>query len=387
MDFQLTEDQKQLQAFARTTVQNEVMPFVMKYYESGRTDPLTHEEVVALLKKLRPTKGLAGPLPKAFGGEGLSWINTGVVYEELAKTTLLPYVMPFNFLGFALMDHGTPEQQKKFLPPVMRLEKLCSFALTEQEHGSDLGALETTATLDGDSYVINGTKIFIGGGGSADYVIVIATTDKNKGKQGISMFIVDKEVSPWSTKLMNAVAFPMVSLAELTFDNCRVPKENLLGEEGKGFKYALSRLSGTRALNCVMAVGMAQAALDEAVKYAKTRKQFGKYIGQFQMVQEKIADMAAEVAAARFMAFNTLDMVDKGIYARKEACMGKFYCTEVCNRVTQSASRICGGNALLRENIVWRLLLDAILQWTPEGTNDIQRLTVAREILGLSAFV
>jgi alkylation response protein AidB-like acyl-CoA dehydrogenase len=241
--------------------------------------------------------------------------------------------------------------------------------------------------LDGDDYVINGTKMWISNGTIADYVIVVATTDSSKGRDGICQLLVEKEVSPFESREIKKLGVKAFPTAELVFKDCRVPKGNLLVAPGKGFKATKRDLAFARCNASIASVGIAQAALDAAVRYAKGRIQFGKPIGKFQLIQEMLADMAMELDAARFLAYRAFSLLDKGDLPMKEASMAKAYATEAAVRIASKSIQIHGSYGLAEEFPVERYFRDARVYTIPDGTTEIQKLVVGREMLGLSAFV
>jgi alkylation response protein AidB-like acyl-CoA dehydrogenase len=251
--------------------------------------------------------------------------------------------------------------------------------------GSDVKAIQTRASLDGDDYVINGTKMWISNGTIADYVVVTCSLDRAKGREGIIQLLVERDVSPFASREIHKLGVRSFPTAELNFDDCRVPKENLLRAPGQGFERAMTGLNCARANAAIAAVGIAQAAIDAAISYAQQRTQFGKHIGKFQLIQEMIADMIADVDASRLLAYRAFFLMDKGVRCFKEASLAKAFATEAAVRVTSKAIQVHGAYGLAEEYPVERYFRDARCYTIPDGTTEIQKLIVAREALGMSA--
>ncbi|HID93617.1 MAG TPA: acyl-CoA dehydrogenase, partial [bacterium (Candidatus Stahlbacteria)] len=278
---------------------------------------------------------------------------------------------------------GTEEQKQKFLTPLAKGEKIGSFGLTEPNAGSDAAAIETTAKLVGNKYIINGTKRFITSGGIADTIVFTATQDKTKGVHGISAFIVEKGTPGFSPgKDEDKLGLRGSVTSELIFEDCEIPRENLLGKEGEGFKIFMLTLDGGRISIGAMALGIAQAALDASIKYVREGSQFGKPLKKSQLIQKLIADMATEIAAARHLIYHAAKLEDMGKKFTKEAAMAKLYASEVCMRATTKAMQIHGVAGLTKQYPVERFFRDAKLTEIGEGTSEIQRIVIARQILG-----
>lgn len=356
--------------------------------ERDRQGPLTKEESHQYLRQLEPFGYVGTLVPESLGGAGMSHLDWAVIHEELRRV----WAGLGGMVGItASSTHGISQSKNealrdRILPGLLTGEKISCTAITEPDVGSNAGAISTEAVLDGDAYVINGTKMWISNGTVADYVVVVATTDPSKGREGICQVLVEKEVSPFESreiKKMGAKAFPT---AELVFKDCRVPRENLLTAPGQGFQRTVRGLTFARCNAAIASVGIAQAALDAAIQYAKGRTQFGKPIGKFQLIQEMIAEMAMEIDAARFLAYRAFAMLDQGKVPMKEASMAKAYATEAGVRAASKAIQIHGAYGLAEEFRVERYFRDARIYTIPDGTTEIQKLVIGREMLGMSAF-
>ena len=389
MDFQFTEEQKMLKSVTRDFMEKEIIPRVDEYEE--KYEPLPREELLRLMKELAPLGYLGTVIPREYGGEGLDCISYGVLLEELARA--------WGSLGFTIWVHqlvgpwvylnlGSKEQKKKYIPPAVAGEKICGYGLTEPNVGSGLMDIETTAVLDGNHYIINGTKTWLSNGSVADYIILYLYTDKSKGAHGgTSIIMVDRGESSFTAKDIHKIGLRCSPTSEVIFADCRVPKENLLGEEGEGYKLSLGSFLLFRPSFGMCGVGLSQAAIDASIKYAQERIQFGRPIGKFQMVQGMIADMVMETEASRLLTYEALSLMDRGEAPFKEASMCKVFSTEAAFRVTHKAVEIHGAYGLSKDYPVERYFRDATTLIPPDGTSQIQRLILARETLGMSAFV
>jgi butyryl-CoA dehydrogenase len=281
------------------------------------------------------------------------------------------------------MKYGSEEQKKKYLPILAKGEKIGAFAGTEPNAGSDLGAMKTTAVLKGHHYEINGDKTFITSGPMAGIIIVFAVTDKNAGTKGLSAFIIENTFKGYKVgSIFDKLGINASQTSELLFENMEVPKENLLGKEGDGFKIALSTLDGGRIGIAAQAVGIAQAALDESIAYSKQREQFGKPIAKFQAIQWMIADMATRIEASRFLVYNAAYTKDKGERFSKEAAMAKLFASETAMEAVIKAVQIHGGYGYTKEYTVERFFRDAKITEIYEGTSEVQRMVISANLLG-----
>ena len=385
MDFDFTEEQKMLKSNVRDFLAKEIAPVVD---ERDRQGPFTKEEVIGYIKKLMPFGYYTGNLPEEYGGMGLNATTSAILNEELtyvwsslAATIFIASLAP----GILLL--APEELRKKLFPRVAAGELIGCAGITEPNAGSDAAAMETTAVLDGDEYVINGTKTWISNGTIADVCNVLAVTDKSKGPLGISMIVVEKEVSPFQARELHKIGWRAFPTAELSFVDCRVPKNNLLGDPAEGYRRTMQQFETARSGMAIMAAGISQAAIDASIKYAQERKQFGRPIGSFQMIQEMIADMIAETEASRLLAYRALDLIDKGVRARLESSLAKAYACEAAVRVTSKAIQIHGAMGYSDEYPVERYFRDARMLTIPDGTTQIQKLVVGREAIGIRAFV
>ncbi len=386
MDFNLTEEQKMLQETVRRYLRDKVAPIADEYDRKG---PMTKQEALGFLKDLKPFGYVGTLVPEEHGGMGLSHIDWAVLYEELrgVYAGLGGMVGITSSTGHGISESGNDELMGRTLPGLLSGDKIACTAITEPNVGSDVSAIQARAVLDGDHYVLNGTKTWISNGTIADYVSVVATLDPSKGVEGICQILVDKEESPFEAREIKKMGVRSFPTAELAFEDCRVPKANLLRAPGKGFKTALRGLTFARCNAAIAAVGIAQAAIDAAVQYARDRTQFGKPIAKFQLVQEMIADMVAETEAARLLTYRAFFVLDQGGTARKEGSLAKAYATEAAVRVTSKAVQIHGAYGLSEEYPVERYFRDARMYTIPDGTTEMQKLIVGREVLGMSAIV
>jgi len=387
MILELNEAQKILQKNAREFMEREIIPIADEY--DRKYHPLPKDVALKLLKKLVSLGYVGSTLPPEHGGQGLDLISYGVIGEELARAYLslaMIVLMQDGGVLSILAAHGTPEQKAKYIPKIMSLEKITCFCLTEPDVGSGARDLKTSAVLDGDYYALNGTKTWITNGGIADLAVVFASTDRSKGARGISCLLVDKDESPFTTRELPKLGCRSCPTSEMNFEDCRVPKANLIGTPGSAYLLALAELARLRVAVGIGALGLAQASIDAAVKYAQERKQFGRPIGSFQLIQEMIADMAIMTDAARFLCYRALYLIDKGQIPFKEASMAKAYSTEMAVAVTSKAIQVHGAYGISEEYPVERYFRDARTLTFPDGATQIQKLVIGREMLGISAF-
>jgi butyryl-CoA dehydrogenase len=379
MDFQLTEEQQMMQRMVRDFAEKEIRPITQQIDDTGEFP----WEVIRKMGSL----GLMGlPIPEEYGGSGADFITYAVAVEEISRVSgsIGITLAAHTSLGLDLIYRfGTEDQKRKYLPRLAAGKGLAAFGLTEPEAGSDASAVKTTALLDGEHWVINGQKIFITSGSVADVVIVAAVTDKSAGTRGISNFIVEKDTPGFRPgRDEEKMGLKGSVTSQLFFEDCRVPKENFLGQPGEGFKQFLITLDGGRISIGAMAVGLAQGAFEAAVKYAKERVQFDQPIAKFQAIQWMIADMATEIDAARLMVYRAAWLKEKGVRFTKEAAMAKLYASEAAERACFKAIQIHGGYGYMKEYDVERIYRDNRLTTIGEGTSEIQRLVIARQVLG-----
>jgi alkylation response protein AidB-like acyl-CoA dehydrogenase len=327
------------------------------------------------------------PFPEEWDGGGTDTLGYSIGVEEVSRVCAATGITmaAHTSLGVApIYEFGNDAQKEKYLKDIVSGRKLAAFGLTEPNAGSDAGATETTAVRNGDHYVVNGTKCFITNASTAETFVITAMTDKTKGTRGITALILEKGTPGFKPgKKENKMGICGSDTAELILEDCKVPVENRLGEEGQGFKIFLSTLDGGRISIGSMALGIAQGALEESVKYARERNQFGRPIGKFGAIRDMIADMATEVHAARLLVYDVAAAKDRGERVVKEAAMAKLYASEVAMRVTRMAVQIHGGYGYMREYDVERFYRDAKITVIGEGTSEIQKLVIGREILGL----
>jgi alkylation response protein AidB-like acyl-CoA dehydrogenase len=339
-----------------------------------------------LLPKLAQMGLMGVTFPAVWGGAELGYVEYTTILEELARVdaSVALFVSAHNTLcaGHIFLA-GSDDKKKKYLVPLARGEKLGCWSLTEPGSGSDAGAARTTARLDGDSWVLNGVKTFVTNGRYADICVVLAVTDKTSQKRGISAFVVEKGTPGFRPgKKENKLGVRASDTAELIFEDCRVPKENCLGKPGNGFVDALQVLDRGRIGIAAIAVGIAQGAFEASATYAKERKQFGQPIGAFQAVQWKLVDMATAIDAARLLAFRAATLAERGCRFTREASMAKLFASEMAVSVTNEAIQVHGGYGFLKDYPVEKYYRDVKLCTIGEGTSEVQRMVIARELLG-----
>ncbi|WP_017728719.1 acyl-CoA dehydrogenase [Halalkalibacterium ligniniphilum] len=378
MDFDLTKEQQMIRSMVRDFAEKEIAPHAEHF---DRTSEFPED----IFKKMAGLGLLGIPFPEKYGGSGADTISYAVAVEEIGRAcggTGLSYAAAVSLGASPIYYFGTEEQKQAHLVPLASGESLGSFGLTEPNAGSDAGGTRTKAVLDGDEYVINGEKCWITNAGYARTVIVTAVTGKDEyGKKIISAIIVPTETPGFTINCnYEKMGVRASNTCELVLENVRVPKENLLGDPDKGFKQFLYTLDGGRISIGALGVGIAQAAFDRALAYAKERKQFGTAISSFQAIQFKLADMAMEIELARNMVLKAAWLKDKGRPFAKEAAFAKLFASETATRVANEAIQIHGGYGYMREYEVERMLRDAKLLEIGEGTSEIQRLVIARQL-------
>lgn len=379
MDFELTEEQNLIRETVRDFADNEIAPSAAERDEEERFD---RELMFDNLGEL----GLTGIVfPEQYGGAEADYISYAIAVEELSRvcaSTGVTLSCHLSLCANPIYMFGTEEQKQQYLVPLAEGSKLGAFGLTEPSAGSDAGGTKTTAVLDGEEWVLNGSKIFITNGKDAEVYVVLARTDKEAQKHhGISAFIVEKG-SPGFTfgKKESKMGIRSSPTYELVFENCRIPRANLLGEEGKGFKVAMKTLDGGRIGIAAQALGIAQGAFDAAVEYAKERKQFDTPIAAFQGVQFQLADMMTQIEAARLVVYNAAYRASAGLPYSTESAMAKLIAAETAMKVTTQAVQIHGGYGYTREFPVERMMRDAKITEIYEGTSEIQRVVIGAAI-------
>jgi len=375
MIFELTDEHKLMRQMVREFAEAEIAPGVAERDEEERFDrELMYDKLGEL--------GLTGIVfPEKYGGAEADYLSYAIAVEELSRVCASTGVTLSAHLSLGanpIYLFGTEEQKQKYLVPLAEGSKMGAFGLTENSAGSDAGGTRTTATRDGDAWVLNGSKIFITNGGDAEIYVVFARSDKEAQKHhGISAFIVEKDTPGFSFgKKEQKMGIRSSPTIELVFDNCRIPAENLLGKEGSGFKIAMKTLDGGRIGIASQALGIAQGAFDAALAYSKERKQFGQTISDFQAVQFKLADMATEIEAARLLVYQSAYKASAGQPYSKESAMAKMYASDVAMRISTEAVQIFGGYGFTREFPVERMMRDAKITQIYEGTNEVQRVVI-----------
>jgi alkylation response protein AidB-like acyl-CoA dehydrogenase len=380
MDFTLTQEQEQLRRSVREFAEGEVRPHVMEWDEVSHF-PL---EIMPKLGEM----GLLGVIfPEEYGGAGLGYTEYVIAVEELSRVdgSVGIIVAAHNSLcGNHIFKFGSEAQKKKYLVPLASGKHIGAWSLTEPGAGSDAGGTRTTARRDGNYWVLNGAKTFTTNGHYANTCVAMAVTDKEKGSHGISAFILEKGMPGFKPgKKENKLGMRASDTSEVLFSDCRVPAENLLGPEGEGFTGSLKILDGGRISIAALALGMAQGALEAATNYAKQRKQFGQAISEFQAIQFKLADMATEVDAARLLVYRAAWLADRGdVRFTRESSMAKLFASEVAVRVANECVQIHGGYGFIKDYPAEKYYRDVKLCTIGEGTSEIQRLVIARQLLG-----
>lgn len=377
MEFGLTEEHHMIQEMTADFVEKEVAPVASEIDEK---DEFPWE----VYKKMADLGLLSMTLPSVYEGAEADTISWSLVIEELAKGSpaVADSLMLNKLMCDALLRNGTEEQKRKYIEPLSAGEIICATVITEPEAGSDVAALKTTARLDGNHYVLNGTKHFITCGGIANMAIVLAYTDKSKRHKGLSQFIVEEGAEGFK-KGRKEILMGVRGLetSELIFEDCRIPRENLLGVEGEGFKQAMISLDTGRVGIASLSLGIAQAALEEALQYAEERVQFGQPIAEFQAIQFMLADMSTAIEAARLLIYKAAYLKDQGIRFTKEAAQAKLFASDLAVEATTKSLQIHGGYGYTKDYPIERLYRDARINQIWEGTNEIQRLIIARSLL------
>ena len=374
MNFGLTREQELVRQMVREFAVNEVKPIAAEIDETERF-PMENVKKMAEL-------GMMGiPFPKELGGAGGDVLSYIIAVEELSKvcgTTGVILSAHTSLCASLLYENGTPAQKEKYLVPLAKGDKIGAFGLTEPGAGTDAAGQQTTAILDGDNYILNGSKIFITNGGVADTFIVFAMTDKSQGTRGISAFIVEKDFPGFSIgKKEDKLGIRASSTTELIFENCIVPKENLIGREGKGFGIAMKTLDGGRIGIAAQALGIAEGAYEETIKYMKERKQFGRSLSAFQGLQWMIAEMETKIEAAKLLVYKAAWLKQNKLPYSVDAAKAKLFAAEVAMDVTTKAVQLHGGYGYTKEYPVERMMRDAKITEIYEGTSEVQKMVIA----------
>ncbi|MCW7999506.1 acyl-CoA dehydrogenase [Clostridium sp. cpc1] len=379
MFFKTTDQHEELRAEIRKFVEEEVKPIAFMLDQENKFPK-------EAIKKLGDMGMLGIPYPKEYGGAGLDTISYAIAVEELSRVdggTGVILSAHTSLGAYPIAAYGTEEQKQKYLVPLASGEKLGAFGLTEENAGSDAGGTETTAVLEGDHYILNGEKIFITNAGEADIYIIFAVTTPGIGTRGISAFIVEKDWEGFSFgQSYDKMGIRSSATGELVFNDVKVPKENLLGKEGEGFKIAMGTLDGGRIGIAAQALGIAQGAYENALEYSKERIQFGKPIAHNQAVSFKLADMATKLRAARFLVYSAAELKENNERYSMEAAMAKQYASDVSLEIVNDALQIFGGSGYMKGMEVERAYRDAKICTIYEGTNEIQRIVIASHIIG-----
>jgi len=380
MNFELTPQQKEIQARARQFAEEEVMPIAREADEKG-------EFPLHLVRRMGELGFLAGPIEPEYGGAGMDYVSFALVYEELgrADSSVRGFLaVHAGLVSLCIRDWGTEEQKRRYLPRLAAGEWIGCYCLTEPNAGSDVASMESTAREEGDEYVLNGEKIWITNGNVADVALVFAKTDPTQRHRGISAFIVETDTPGFRREKMpgQELGHRASDHARILLEECRVPKSALLGAPGEGFKVAMSALDHGRLGVAAGAVGVAQACLEACIDFARERRQFGQRIADFQMIQATLADMAADIEAARLLVYRAAWMKDQGMRTTKETSIAKLFATEMAVRAASEAVLIHGGRGYSSEYPVERHYRDIKGLQIYEGTSHIQRIIIARELVG-----
>jgi len=378
MDFNLTEEQTMLRDSMSDFAKERLAPLAEEADQQG----FTHPEILKELAEL----GYCGICtPPEYGGAGFDSICYALAIEEVSKVDPSIGVMlsvTNSPAQVPILDYGSEDLKKKYLPQLASGSSIGAFCLSEANAGSDAANIKLSAELAGDQYVLNGSKQFITNGGIADIFIVFAATDKSAGSKGISAFVVEKSFPGIKAgKIENKMGLKASSTTEIIFENCQVPKENLIGEPGQGYKIALAALDHSRIGIAAQALGIAEGAYEQALEYSKQRVQFGKTICQFQAIQFMLSDMVTDIEAARFLIYNAAWLYDQGKRVSKEVAMAKLFASEMSFRVVHKALQIHGGYGYMKEYPIERMYRDQRVTEIYEGTSEVQRMVIANQLL------
>ncbi|MFC1525122.1 glutaryl-CoA dehydrogenase Acd [Planctomycetota bacterium] len=380
MDFELTEEQKEMKNLARQFAEKEIAPIIEK-------DEAEHKFRPEIVKKMGDLGFFGGVIPEKYGGTETGFFSTLLMNEEIARVSA-SYGLPFNMQtigpGTTILKWGTEEQKKEYLPKLVNAEMMSCFAITEPNSGSDVASMKSQAEDKGDHYLLNGTKTWISNAQVADIGIVFAYTDRAKKHKGISAFLVDiKKIKGITTRAIETkLGLHCAPTGEIIFEDAKIPKSALLGKLGEGFKICMSMLDNTRLSCACRAVGVAQAALDASIKYSSEREQFGKKLNEFQMIEEQIAEMYVDIQAARNLVYYAAYTKDKGQRNTLQVSTAKYFAAEVAVKATNNAVKIFGSYGFSSEYPVERFMRDAKSFQIVEGTSNIQKMIIASYVLG-----
>jgi butyryl-CoA dehydrogenase len=384
MDFDLTGQQKMIQETIRRYAKEKIAPVAAENDKKGRFPR-------DIFKELADLGFMGTPIPEEYGGAGFDYISHALVAEEIGRVDASlrgTYSVQVSLVELPILTYANEAQKKRYLPKLAGGEWIGCFGLTEPNSGSDPSSLTSSAREEGDSYVLNGQKTWITNGGIADLAIIFAKTDVKAGAKGITAFLVEKGVEGFSTRdLHDKLGLRASNTGEIFLENCRVPRENVLGEVNGGFKIALGALDFGRFTVAAGCVGLAQGCVDICKDYAKQRIQFGKPIASFQLVQQMIADMVVDCEAGRLLVYRVGDMKNKKVPNTRETSIAKYFCSEMANRVAYKAIQIHGGYGFSGEYDVERFYRDARVNTLYEGTSQIQQLIIGAYELGIRAFI
>lgn len=373
--YKLTEEQEMIRAMARQIARDRLAPRAAEIDRTGEFPPDT-------IELYREHHFLGMPLPVEYGGQGADALSCHLVIEEFAtECANSAHALADHWLGLHPLEVACSEEQKKRIFPLLT-EKRVAFSVTESEAGSDVANLKAKAVLKGDKYILNGVKCFCTNGAVADYVVIFAKTNPEAGSRGISAFFVDTETPGFSIgKIEDQMGMRGTPACEIILEDCSVSAENLVGKEGDGFGIAMRTFDLSRPTDAILAVGIAQGALNYAKEYAKTRVQFGRPIAEFQAIQFMLADMAMEIEAARNLVYRAVSLIDDGAVDTMLSSMANCFATDMAVKVTTDAIQVLGGYGYIKDHPVERMFRDARLLQIVEGTNQIQRLVIARSLL------
>ncbi len=387
MDFELTVEQNQLKKAVREFLKKEIAPLANEY--ESHHEGYTRDFALIIFKKLLPFGYMGGIVPEDGGGMGLDFLSYGLLLEELAQVSPSLALLDIGqsiASRYSIYKFGSPELKTRYLPRLMSGELLGASALTEPDVGSGARDIKTTATLHGKEYILNGIKCWSTGGDIADIVLVTAVRQSKISAKDYTIFLVDKEQSKFTTSVYHKLGTQGASSTEIVFEDCRVPQENILGIPGSGLDATLDVI-GLGRLSCgTISLGIAEVALKKSVEYAQQRTQFGRLIGKFQLIQEKIADMATEIECGRLLCYKGWDLLARGQGSPMAFSMAKYYSTEMAIRATSKAIEIHGAYGLSVEYPVEKYFRDSRCMTFPDATSEIQKLIIGREILGHQAF-
>ncbi len=384
MDFSLTEDQKMLRTMVQDFAERHLLPV-------AREDDRNQYYRPEIIKKMASLGLVAGLLPQEYGGSALDNISYSILVEEVGKVNFAYvtsiFMVQHSLVELTILNWGNEQQKNKYLPRLATGDLLGCFGAVEPNVGSDAAAVETTAVLDGDEWVLNGTKSWVSNSSIADLALILARSKQVK-ERGLSVFLIETKKPGFNTReIRGKMGVRAMNTAEVSLDQCRVPEENVVGEVGQGLKIALSAIDNARFTLAAGCVGVAQACIDASVKYAQERKQFGRPIGGFQLIQDKIADMIVETEAARYLVYRVGYLRDKGLPCHRETAVAKYYASKAATQAADRAIQIHGGYGYSDEFPVERYYRDARIAPLVAGTNEIQKLIIAEHALGIRAII